>query len=67
MQGIPPNLFPSRKWFVSTVGGIGTVLIMWATTGTWDQEETVGAITLAVTAFSTWLIPNASGNPNAPN
>ena len=57
---------PSRKWGVSTVGGIGTVLIMWASTGTFDTEETVGAITLAVTAISTYLIPNASGNPNEP-
>jgi hypothetical protein len=49
---------PTRKWAVSTVGAIGTLLIMWVTTGTWDQEESVGAITLAVTAFSTYMIPN---------
>lgn len=58
---------PSRKWGVSTVGGIGACLIMWATTGTWDVEESVAAITLGVTAFSTWLVPNASGNPNEPS
>lgn len=55
---------PSRKWGASTVGALGTVLIMWATTGTWDQEETVASITLGVTAISAYLLPNASGNPN---
>ena len=58
---------PSRKWGVSTVGGIGSVLIMWATTGTFDTEETVAAITLAVTALTVYLTPNASGNPNEPS
>jgi hypothetical protein len=57
---------PSRKWGASTVGGIGTVGIMWATTGTWDVEETVAAITLTVTAISTWMLPNKSGDPNEP-
>lgn len=55
---------PSRKWAASTVGAIGTVLIMWATTGTWDQEETVASITLGVTAITAYLLKNASGDPN---
>jgi hypothetical protein len=55
---------PSRKWGASTVGALGTVLIMWATTGTWDQEETVASITLGVTAVTAYLLKNASGDPN---
>ena len=55
---------PSRKWGASTVGALGTVLIMWATTGTWDQEETIASITLGVTAVTAYLLKNRSGDPN---
>lgn len=52
---------PSRKWLVAQVTAIGALLTMWATTGTWDQEETVALIGLFVQAVSTYLIPNDPG------
>ena len=36
---------------------------MWATTGSWDQEETVSIIAV-VSAFAIgWLVPNDPANP----
>lgn len=49
---------PSRKWFASRVTAVSGLLIMWATTGTWDTEETIALITLATAASLAWLIPN---------
>lgn len=49
---------PSRKWFVAQVTALGALATMWATTGSWDQEETVAAIGLVVAAFSSWAVPN---------
>jgi hypothetical protein len=53
---------PSRKWFVAQVT-LGALATMWATTGTWDQEETVAAIGLVVAAFSSWAVPNEAPAP----
>jgi hypothetical protein len=56
---------PSRKWFVAQVTALGALATMWATTGTWDQEETVAAIGLVVAAFSSWAVPNTDPAPRA--
>jgi hypothetical protein len=61
---IPPkdktSWVPSRKWAASTIGAIGTLAIMYLTTGTWDVEESVGAVTLTVTALTTYLVSDTS-------
>lgn len=49
---------PSRKWIAAQVAAIGALLTMWATTGSWDQEETVALIGWFVQAATTYLIPN---------
>lgn len=54
---------PSRKWIVRTVTAVGGLLTTWATTGTWDTEETVFAITVVVGAFNSYVIPNETENP----
>jgi hypothetical protein len=52
------SLRPTRKWFVAQVTALCGIAIMWATTGTWDTEETVAAITWFGQATATWLTPN---------
>lgn len=49
---------PSKKWFVSRVTAVTGLLTMWATTGTWDLEETIATITLVSAAILAWLVPN---------
>jgi hypothetical protein len=39
---------------------------MWVTTGTWDQEETVMAITVVSAALIAWLTPNDTPDPVNP-
>lgn len=58
--------WPTRKWGVNIVTLTAGLLTMWATTGTWDVEETVGLISLGATAMTTYLIPNDPSNTNSP-
>jgi hypothetical protein len=57
---------PSRKWFASRITAITGLVIMWVTTGTWDQEETVMAITVVSAALIAWLTPNDTPDPVDP-
>jgi hypothetical protein len=57
---------PSRKWFASRITAITGLVIMWVTTGTWDQEETVMAITVVSAALIAWLTPNDTPDPFNP-
>jgi hypothetical protein len=50
---------PSRKWFAARVTALTGLAMMWATTGSWDLEETIAAITLVSAALLAWLLPNA--------
>jgi len=58
--------WPTRKWAVSTFGGIITVLTLWVTSGNWNQEENLLVLTLASTAFGTYMIPNSAKNQDSP-
>jgi hypothetical protein len=49
---------PSRKWAVAQVTALAAIATMWATTGGWNQEETVALIGWVVQAVSTYLVPN---------
>lgn len=49
---------PTRKWWAARVTAVTGLAAMWATTGSWDQEETVAAITLVSAALLSWLTPN---------
>ena len=40
--------------------------IMWASTGAWDQEETIAAVTLASAALLAYLLPNGGDGPGEP-
>jgi hypothetical protein len=57
---------PSNKWLAARVTGIAGVLTMWATTGSWDTEETVALIALCSEAAISYLTPNRPPivNPN---
>lgn len=46
-----------RKWGVRTITGLAGILVMWATTGSWDTEETVALITWGAAASSSFLVP----------
>lgn len=54
---------PSRKWFATQVTAIAGLLTMWATTGGWNQEETVALIALVSQAAIGYLTPNAQDDP----
>lgn len=54
---------PSRKWWAARVVAATGVLTMWATTGSWDTEETVAAIALLSEAALAWLVPNQAAAP----
>lgn len=49
---------PSRKWAAARITALTGLAVMWATTGSWDVEETVAAITLVSEAALSYLIPN---------
>lgn len=49
---------PSRKWFATQVTALSALAVMWATTGHWDQEETIAAIGIATQAGLGYLVPN---------
>jgi hypothetical protein len=53
-----PSSAPTRKWWATQVTALAALAVMWATTGTWDTEETVGAIGLVSQAAISWLVPN---------
>lgn len=49
---------PTNKWLVARITGLTALLTMWATTGSWDLEETVALIGLLSEAAISWLTPN---------
>lgn len=52
------ELMPSRKWFAARVVALTTLATTWATTGSWDREETLFTIGIASAALLSWLVPN---------
>jgi hypothetical protein len=46
-----------RKWLARTVVGVGAIVTMWVTTGTWDKEESVALIGWIVAAITSILVP----------
>lgn len=49
---------PSNKYLAARVTAIAGLLTMWATTGSWDTEETVALIALCSEAAISYLTPN---------
>ncbi len=58
---------PTRKWIVRTVTSLTGFAIMWATTGSWDTEETVAMITIVSAAIISYLVPNTEDNNGIPH
>lgn len=56
---------PTRKWIARTVVAIAGLLTTWASTGTWDKEETIMAITIGTAALVSYLVPNGSDDLKA--
>ena len=52
------NAFPTRKWMAARIIALGALATMWATTGSFDQEETIAAIGIFVEAGVSYLTPN---------
>lgn len=50
--------FPTKKWIVTQIAAAAAVATMWATTGSWDTEETVALIGLITQAAAAYLTPN---------
>ena len=50
---------PSRKWIAARITAITGLVLMLITTGSWDQEESVMALTIVSAALVSWLTPNA--------
>ena len=51
-------MMPTNKWLAARVTGLAGLLTMWATTGSWDTEETVALIALCSEAAISYLTPN---------
>ncbi len=51
---------PSRKWATLVVTGVGSIGTLYITDMTWDSTEWGSLITLAVTAATTYLVPNST-------
>lgn len=49
---------PTRKWLAARITALTGVLTMWASTGSWDAEETVAALTFVSAAAVAWLTRN---------
>jgi hypothetical protein len=49
---------PTRKWLAARITAVSGLLIMLATTGSWDLEETVALITILTEGSISWLVPN---------
>lgn len=49
---------PSRKWIVARITATAALLTMWATTGTWDVEETIALIGLVSEGAISYYTPN---------
>lgn len=54
---------PTRKWFANIIVALAGLLTAWATTGGWNQEETVVLIGILSAAVVAWLVPNDPANP----
>lgn len=52
---------PSRKWFAAQTTALSALAIMWATTGAWDQEETIALIGAVTQGILSYLVPNDTG------
>ena len=51
-----------KKWGARTIVAVAGLLTSWATTGTWDTEETVMAITVVSAALTSLLVnPDEQG------
>lgn len=57
----------TRKWMARTVVAIGGLATMFLTTGTWDTEESLMAVTIVVGAITSLLVPNEAGNSGVPS
>lgn len=49
---------PTNKWKAARIVAVAALLTMWATTGSWDTEETVGLIGLLSEAGVAYYTPN---------
>jgi hypothetical protein len=49
---------PTKKWWATQVTALSALGVMYVTTGSWDQEETIAAIGIATQAALSWLVPN---------
>ena len=57
---------PTRKWGVNVITLASALALMYVSTGSWDQEESVALIGLITTALTTYLVPNSPDNANSP-
>lgn len=53
-----PSLWPTRKWFATQVTALTGLAVMYVTTGGWNAEETIAAITIASQAALGYIYPN---------
>lgn len=49
---------PTQKWIVTQVTALAALATMWATTGSWDTEETIAAIGLVSQALAGYFKSN---------
>ena len=50
-----------RKWGARTITALSGVAIMYLTTGSWDQEESIALVTAVSAALVSLLVPPSEG------
>jgi hypothetical protein len=49
---------PTKKWWVTQITALSALAIMFVTTGSWDQEETISAIGIVSQAVLSYFKEN---------
>lgn len=53
-----PSAMPTNKWIVTQVTALAALATMYLTTGSWDVEESVGAVGLVAQAIIGYVTRN---------
>lgn len=60
-----PSNQPTRKWIVTQITAVAALATMYATTGSWDVEETVALIGLVAQASISYITPSKATDADA--
>jgi hypothetical protein len=53
-----PSAAPTKKWIATQITALTALAVMYVTTGSWDQEETISLIGIVSQAALAYLVSN---------